>query len=99
MSSEYEKQKRNKRIEREETAIQRQVRIAKKHRVSEYSPKVDEPHRYHKQHAMNCGNPDCFMCGNPRKFFGEKTLQERKFEQTEKYNDATIEQPSGSSED
>ena len=23
----------------------------------------------------------CFMCGNPRKYYGEKTVQERRFEQ------------------
>mgnify|MGYP003350925944 FL=1 len=37
-------------------------------------------HRFHKRKALNCGNPDCVMCMNPRKAFGEKTIQERKFE-------------------
>ena len=37
-------------------------------------------HRYHKKNALNCGDSNCVMCGNPRKFFGEKTMQERKFE-------------------
>lgn len=27
-------------------------------------------------HLKTCS---CLMCGNPRKYFGEKTLQERKF--------------------
>lgn len=25
----------------------------------------------------------CYMCGNPRKFFGEKSIQEKKFDQKE----------------
>ncbi len=42
---------------------------------------VDSPHRYHKVKAFNCGDPKCTMCGNPRKFFGEPTMQERRFQQ------------------
>jgi hypothetical protein len=36
---------------------------------------------------MNCGNPNCHMCGNPRKIWKEKTIQEKRFEQTEKYKE------------
>lgn len=93
MSSDYQKSKRNKRIEKEETAIQRQVRIAK-----EYGVNVDNPHKFAKHHALNCGDPNCAMCGNPRKFFKEKTIQEKKFEQKEKYYDSA-EQSSRSFED
>lgn len=39
-----------------------------------------ELHRFHKKNALNCGDPTCVMCMNPRKAFGEKTIQERKFE-------------------
>lgn len=38
------------------------------------------PHRFHKKNALNCGDPKCVMCMNPRKAWGEKTMQERKFE-------------------
>jgi hypothetical protein len=31
---------------------------------------------------MNCGNPNCVMCGNPRKVWGEKTMQEKRFDET-----------------
>jgi len=41
---------------------------------------LDSKHRFHKKNALNCGDPKCVICGNPRKFFGEKTLQERRFE-------------------
>jgi hypothetical protein len=27
---------------------------------------------------MNCGNPNCVMCGNPRKVFKEPTQQEKR---------------------
>jgi len=30
---------------------------------------------------MNCGNPKCVLCMNPRKSFGEKTIQEQRLEQ------------------
>jgi hypothetical protein len=33
---------------------------------------------------MDCGQTDCFMCGNPRRTIKEKTIQEQRFEQTEK---------------
>lgn len=38
------------------------------------------PHRFHKKAALNCGNPNCIICMNPRKAFGEVTLQEKKFQ-------------------
>lgn len=35
-------------------------------------------HKFHKKSSMICGKSHCSMCGNPRKFFGEKTLHEKK---------------------
>jgi len=77
MSTEEDKIKHSKRLHDEETAIARQVKIAK-----EFGIPVKEAHKFAKHHAMNCGNPKCFMCANPRKVFKEKTIQERKFEQS-----------------
>ncbi|MBC8739817.1 hypothetical protein F6X40_24185 [Paraburkholderia sp. UCT31] len=57
-------------------AIARQVRIN-----AASGRSVEKPGRLRKQHAGNCGNPQCAMCGNPRVFFGEKTMQERRFDQ------------------
>jgi hypothetical protein len=34
-----------------------------------------------KRHAMDCGNPECFLCGNPRKTMKELTMQEKSFYQ------------------
>ncbi len=84
MSDEITKEKRSKRIHSDKVKSKRQMRIAKENRLTEFHPHMDNAHRFHKQHAMNCGNPNCVMCGNPRKFFGEKTIQERRFEQAEK---------------
>lgn len=82
MSNEQDKEKRGKRILGDEHAIRKQVSIAKAHGVP-----IEEPHRYAKHHALNCGNPKCSLCANPRKLRKEKTLQEIRFAQTEKYDD------------
>jgi hypothetical protein len=81
MSTEEDKFKKSKRILEDENAIRKQLRIAKAHKVP-----VESPHQFAKHHAMNCGNPNCVMCGNPRKVFKEKTIQEKRFEQTEKFD-------------
>jgi hypothetical protein len=80
MSTEQDKFKHSKRLLKDENAIKKQVKIAKDHRVSEYNPgEPKQPHRYHKRHAMDCGNPECFMCGNPRKTHKDKlTTQEKR---------------------
>jgi len=80
MSTPKDKFKNSKRRHQDETAIAKQVKIAKEHRVSEYNPgDIKQPHRYAKHHAMDCGNPECFMCGNPRKTHKDKlTAQEKR---------------------
>jgi hypothetical protein len=81
MSNELAKYLNSRRRFRDETAIKKQERIAKQHThiKTEYNPKMDQPHRYHKHHAMDCGNPKCFMCGNPRKTHKDKlTVQEKR---------------------
>lgn len=80
MSDEETKEKRSRRIHQEEAAIKRQVKIAKTH----LAPPV-EAHRYHKHHALDCGVPQCPMCSSPRKLWGNKTIQELSFEQTDKW--------------
>ena len=75
MSNDQQKIKHSERIHQKEVKIKKQVKIAK-----EYGVEVDQPHKLAKMHALNCGNPKCIMCGNPRKVFGEKTFQEKKFE-------------------
>ena len=83
MSDTEVKEYRSKRIHKDEVKAMRQYKFAKK--FYKYTDKP--PHYYSKRHSMNCGNPNCVMCGNPRKFFGEKTVQEKSFEQTERWID------------
>lgn len=82
MSTEEDKIKRSKRLLKDENAIKKQVKIAKAAGMT-----VKEPHKFVKKHAMDCGNPECFLCGNPRKTHKDSlTMQEKSFKQTEKWN-------------
>ena len=73
MSAEQDKFKHSKRMQRDENAVKKQTKIAK-----QYGSSVEEPHRFVKHHAMNCGDPNCVMCANPRKIFKEPTQQEKR---------------------
>jgi hypothetical protein len=73
VSTEQDKYKNSRRRLKDENAVKRQTKIAK-----EYGVPVKEPHKFAKRHAMNCGNPNCVMCGNPRKTFKELTQQEKR---------------------
>ena len=73
MSNQDDKVKNSRRRLKDENAVAKQVKIAKAYNVP-----VDEPHKLAKHHALNCGNPKCIMCGNPRKMFKELTTQERR---------------------
>jgi hypothetical protein len=66
------------RIHDEQTHISKQVKIAKQHGLQFNDKVIKEPHRLAKHHAMDCGNPKCFLCGNPRKTTKEVTHQEKK---------------------
>ena len=84
MSHEESKLKHSKRIQQKQNHIARQYKIAKAHDLINVSKDIKEPHRLAKRTAMTCGDPNCWMCGNPRKFFKERTIQEQKFNQKEK---------------
>jgi hypothetical protein len=85
MSDELTKEKHSKRIQQEQNAIKKQVKIAKQHGYPEKY--TEQTHRFAKHHALNCGNPQCPMCANPRHMWGDKTKQELSFEQTEKWSE------------
>jgi hypothetical protein len=77
------KRKHSKRIQNDETAIAKQVKIAVRHGVP-----ITDPGKFSKRHAMSCGDSNCVMCGNPRKFFGELTPQEKRlFQDTDTTRD------------
>ena len=83
MSKEQDKIKHSKRLQKDENVIKKQTKIAK-----DFGIPVTEPHKFAKHHAMNCGNPKCVMCGNPRKTFKELTQQEKRmFQDVEKITD------------
>lgn len=79
MTRENDKLKSSLRRHRDEVAIEKQRKIAKQHGVT-FSDKVEkQPHRHHKKHAMDCGNPQCGLCGNPRHIHKDKlTAQEKR---------------------
>lgn len=81
MSKQEDKDKRSSRIHADETAVKKQVKIAKA-----YGIEVKEPHKFAKHHVLDCGNPNCALCASPRKLFKEPTIQEKSFQQTEKWN-------------
>lgn len=76
MSDEIQKEQHSKRIHQKQVKIKKQVKIAKA-----YGMDVRQPHKFAKHHALDCGNPECIMCSNPRKIFGERTIQEQRFYQ------------------
>jgi hypothetical protein len=76
MSSEDQKEKHSKRLHQKKSYINKQVKIAKANHIP-----VEQPHMFAKHAVMDCGNPDCPVCSNPRKLYKEKTIQEKRFEQ------------------
>lgn len=79
MSTEEDKFKNSKRRHRDANAVQKQVKIAKAHGLTDHDKAVKEPHRLAKHHAMDCGNPGCYLCGNPRKTHKDRlTAQEKR---------------------
>lgn len=82
MSNETAKFLNSRRRHKTDVAIARQVRIAKQHGLGFDNKSIKEPHRHAKHHAMDCGNPKCFLCGNPRKIHKDKlTAQEKRLYQ------------------
>ena len=78
MSKEEDKFKHSKRLLKDENAVKKQVKIAKAHGLTDKDRAVKEPHRMSKHHAMDCGQPGCMLCGNPRKLWHELTAQEKR---------------------
>lgn len=85
MSNIEDKEKREKRIHNSNVHIKKQVRIGKTHGLTEsFAKDIEQPHRLNKHHVMDCGNPKCLMCSNPRKTFKQLTAQEKRlFQDTE----------------
>ena len=89
MSNELAKYLNSSRRFKDETAIKRQIKIAKQHGLSNKDKAIKEPHRLAKHHAMDCGRPGCAMCGNPRHIFkdGLTAQEKRLFQDVDKTTD------------
>lgn len=77
MSNETAKFINSRRRHKTDVAIARQVKIAKSHGTYNQA-NIRQPHRLAKHHAMDCGNPTCFLCGNPRKTHKDRLTQQEK---------------------
>ena len=88
MSDEVSKEKRSTRLHDKETKVKKQVKIAKAAGIP-----IKDAHRFAKLNAVNCGNPKCFLCSNPRKVWKEKTFQEKSFFQKELYDEPESKMP------
>jgi len=77
MSNDLAKFINSKRRHKTDVAIARQVKIAKSHAT--YNQRnIKQKHRLAKHHAMDCGNPQCYLCGNPRKTHKDNLTQQEK---------------------
>lgn len=84
MSDEETKYKHSKRRHKDQASMERQYQI---HKQNGLDPNLQyEKHRFAKHHAMDCGNSSCTVCGNPRKIYKQKSIQEKRFDQPEIYN-------------
>lgn len=79
MSNETAKFINSQRRHKTDVHIARQVKIAKQSLAHDSSILAKQPHRLAKRHAMDCGSPKCYLCGNPRKTHKDKlTVQEKR---------------------
>lgn len=82
MSNELAKFLNSRRRAKTDNAVARQVKIAKQHGLHNNDRTIKEPHRLAKHHVMDCGNPKCYLCGNPRHTHKDKlTVQEKRIYQ------------------
>ena len=78
MSNDFAKFKNSQRRHKTDVAIARQIRITKSHGTFDQK-NIAQKHRLAKHHAMDCGNPHCYLCGNPRKTHKDRlTAQEKR---------------------
>lgn len=79
MANELAKFINSQRRHRDQNAVNRQVKIAKAHGLTRKDKAIKEPHRLIKHHVMDCGNPQCPLCGNPRRSHKDTlTAQEKR---------------------
>jgi hypothetical protein len=67
MANELAKFINSQRRHRDQNAVNRQVKIAKAHGLTNKDKAIKQPHRLAKHHVMDCGIPGCPLCSNPRR--------------------------------
>ena len=89
MSTDEDKIKNATRRFNDENAVKKQVKIAKAHGLTDKDKAIKEPHRLNKHPVMDCGNPQCPLCGNPRRSHKDTlTAQEKRlYQDVEKTTD------------
>jgi hypothetical protein len=89
MANELAKFINSQRRHRDQNAVNKQVKIAKAHGLTNKDKAIKEPHRLAKHHVMDCGNPQCPLCGNPRRSHKDTlTAQEKRlYQDVEKTTD------------
>jgi len=89
MANELAKFLNSQRRHRDESAVKKQVKIAKLNGLTHKDKAIKEPHRLAKHHAMDCGIPSCPLCSNPRRTHKNTlTAQEKRmYQDTEKTTD------------
>lgn len=90
MSNERDKEKHSRRLHADEVHIAKQLKIAKSHG---FPVKRGQEHRLHKLSGTTCGDSNCAMCGNPRKFFKDPTIQEKSFDQVKLHDESKSNMP------
>lgn len=92
MSDQLAKEKHSRRLHDDETHIKKRQKLLKAKSAYLWPEHVatKQPHRLHKVSGMNCGNPNCVMCMNPRRGWKERTVQEQSFDQTRKWTDDVL---------
>lgn len=83
MSDDQSKIKNSSRRQKDENAVKKQLKIAKQHNpFPDENNVIKQPHRLAKHHAMDCGNSECYLCGNPRHIHKDGlTAQEKRMYQ------------------
>ena len=75
MSNQETKESRSRRIQKTRNKGIKRFRDAKSMDPLETPEKYT--HRFEDRSWFRCGNSNCVMCGNPRKFWSELTLKEK----------------------
>ena len=82
MSHTDDKFNHSRRLHLDQAAIKKQVDIARASLGPDHKNVTTETNRLNKRHAMDCGKPQCGLCGNPRHIRkgqdGSYTVQERR---------------------